>query len=59
MSKKDPTSTTNPTTDTEAGVENLSEEEDRAQSIRALKSMYGRGLIPEGEFQKRLKELEL
>lgn len=50
--------TTTATTDTEAGAEQLPPEEDKKQSLKALKAMYDRGLIPEDEYQDRLKDLD-
>ena len=56
-SHNDPHRTTTASTDTEAGAEQLPEDQDREQSLKALEAMYKRGLIPEEEYQARLKEL--
>lgn len=44
-------------TDTEAGNENLSEEDEKEKSIEALKALYARGLIKQEEYESRLEEL--
>lgn len=44
-------------TDNESGIEGLSDSEDREKSIKALKDMYKRGLIPKKVYEQRLKDL--
>ena len=44
-------------TDTESGHEGLSSEDDKEKSLAALKIMYERGLIHEGEYKKRIEAL--
>ena len=45
-------------TDTETGTEGLSAKEDREQSIRALKDMHKRGLIPDDVFEAKMSKLK-
>ncbi len=45
-------------TDTETGCEGLDKQEDKEQSIRALKDMYKSGLIPDDVFKEKMAKLE-
>lgn len=46
-------------TDNESGDEGLSGQADKEKSAFALKVMWERGLIDEGTYRKRLKDLGL
>ena len=48
---------TNAQTDTEAGNEKLSPDEEREKDIFALKALHESGVISDDEFNQRMKEL--
>lgn len=45
-------------TDTETGCEGLDAREDKEQSMRALKDMHKRGLIPDDVFEEKMSKLK-